>query len=168
MRSKKTKPAPRNDLKPDGTRDQIMAASHSITDALKNSQPLIIEHKNLLDIANSIAMEMEVLSLAARNKSKKDMIASARKIASMISKIQEFSNEIARKCTDPRLRQELLAICRVPSNFSVQLKIISAVKDTTGDDPSAELQLVTCATGLANSVIQTVKAAESASIKCPK
>jgi len=110
---------------------------------------------------------MALLSQAAQRNSKKDMVAAAKKIAGMIDKIQSLANEIGEKCRDPILREQLLSICKVPKNFAVQLKIISAVKATSGeDDPTAEAQLVTCAQGLANSVIQTVKAAEAASIKC--
>jgi hypothetical protein len=136
-----------------------MVAAHQVSAATKASKtPAIPEQKTLLDIASAIAKEMEQLSLAAQRKSKKDMIASARKIADMIQKIQELSNEIAVKCTDKILKQQLLSICKVPKNFSVQLKIISAVKDTSNeDDPTAEAQLVICAQGLANSVIQTVR-----------
>ena len=40
------------------------------------------------------------------------------------------------------------------SNFSVQLKIIAAVKAASDEiDPTAENQLITCATGVADSLV---------------
>jgi hypothetical protein len=125
--------------------------------------------KSLLDIAKNIAVAMEQLSLAAQKGSKRDMILSARNIANMVHQIEEFSSDIASKCSDLILRKQLLGISQAPKNFSIQLKIICAVKDSNVEhDPMAEAQLVVCAQGLANSVIQTVKAAEIASIKCSK
>mmetsp|Transcript_28820 Transcript_28820/g.40586 ORF Transcript_28820/g.40586 Transcript_28820/m.40586 type:complete len:941 (+) Transcript_28820:76-2898(+) len=151
-------------------KDKIVAAARQVSKATKESQlTQVAEQKSLLDIASSIAKEMELLSLAAKNNSKADMITCAKRIAEMIGKIQGFSTEIANKCTDPILKNQLLSISKVPKNFAVQLKIISAVKATSGEnDNTAKIQLVTCAQGLANSVVQTVKAAESASLKCPK
>jgi len=160
----------KSEYRADGSRDEIMVAAHTVSNATRNaSTPVIPEQRHLLDLAASVAAEMELLSIAAQNNSKKDMIASARKIADMIAKVQSFANDIASKCTDTKLREALLSVCKVPKNFAVQLKIISAVKATSGDDdPTAEAQLVTCAQGLANSVIQTVKAAQAASLKCPR
>jgi len=153
--------------KADGTKDQIMVAAHEVSKATKAAKPVIPEHKSLIEIVNSIGAEMEKLSLAAQKNNKKEMIESARKIAGMIGKVQELSTEIANKCKDPVLREQLLRICRVPKNFAVQLKIIAAVKATSGDnDASAEAQLVTCAKGLANSVVQTLAAAEGAAVRC--
>jgi len=159
----------RSELKPDGTKDEIMIAANSVDKALDTNVPMIQDQKDLHDIARMIAAEMEKLSIAAQNNSKADMITSARKIADMISKVQSFSTKIADKCTDPELKKRLLNICKVPKNFAVQLKIISAVKAASGEnDKTAEAQLVTCAKGLADTVIQTVKAADSASLKCPR
>jgi len=93
----------------------------------------------------------------------------ARKIADMVGQIQTLAFEIAEKCTNPVLRDQLLNLAKVPRNFGVQLKIISAVKaNSQADDPTAEAQLVTCAQGLANSVVQTISATEAASLQCPK
>ena len=56
------------------------------------------------------------------------MIVCAKRIAEMIVKIQAFSSEIANKCTDPILKNQLLSISKVPKNFAVQLKIISGLR----------------------------------------
>lgn len=184
-----------SEFRPDGSRDQVMVAAHDVTRAVNETKrkatkeiPAIIvqQQSSLLDLAAAIGKlkitklhqidvfktyfllgkEMELLSLAAQRGSKHDMIASARKIAEMISQVQHLSDEIANKCKDPRLKQALLNSARVPKNFAVQLKIISAVKANTGDDPSAEHQLVTCAQQLSQSVINTVNASYAAAIKC--
>jgi len=113
----------------------------------------------------AIGAEMENLSRAAQTKNKKEMIASARRLAGMVAKVQSLATEIANKSNDPVLREQLLSICKVPKNFAVQLKILCAVKATSGeDDAAAEAQLLTCAKGVANSVISTLRTAEAASI----
>jgi len=134
----------------------------------KNQQ--LLNKKKLLDIAREIGKEMELLSIAAQKGNIEDLIAISKKLAGMIDGVQKNAIDIASKCTDPILKEQLLAVCKVPKNFSVQLKIIAAVKAASlaKHDKSAEYQLVVCAQGLANSVIQTVKAAEAASLKVPK
>jgi len=156
-----------SEFRQDGSKDQIMVAAHEVSKASKAAKPPVTpEHKALIDLVAAIGAEMELLSVAAQNKNKKDMIGSARKIAGMVDKVQSLASEIATKCKDPILREQLLSICKVPKNFAVQLKIISAVKMTSGeDDASAEAQLVTCAKGLANSVVSTLRSAEAAAIK---
>jgi len=175
-RDNKNKPAPvkaatkqqHSETRADGSKDEIMIAAHQVDKALREvSSPVIAEQKDLLDIARMIAEEMERLSLAAQSDNKKDMITSARKIAEMITKVQSLSIKIGEKCQDEKLKARLLNICKVPKNFAVQLKIISAVKAASGDnDKAAEAQLVTCAKGLASAVVETVKAADAASLKC--
>jgi len=148
-----------------------MVAAHQVTEATFNAkEPTIMEQKKLLDIAREIGKEMELLSIAAQKGSIEDLIAISKKLAGMIDGVQKNAIEIANKCTDPILKEQLLAVCKVPKNFSVQLKIIAAVKAASlaKHDKSAEYQLVVCAQGLANSVIQTVKASEAASLKVPK
>eukprot|EP01117_Protostelium_nocturnum_P009620 TRINITY_DN3434_c0_g1_i1.p1 TRINITY_DN3434_c0_g1~~TRINITY_DN3434_c0_g1_i1.p1 ORF type:complete len:908 (+),score=371.86 TRINITY_DN3434_c0_g1_i1:91-2814(+) len=163
------KVAPENELNPSGRKgDAVMDAAQSVFDAA-HAKAYTKEHKCLLDIAQSIAREMALLSEAANKRDKQGMIEAAKRIAGMIGQCEQFSAEIASKCTDTRLRERLLMVCKLPKNFAVQLKIIAAVKSGSGDnDSSAKHQLVSCATSLANSVIETVKAAESAAIKCPK
>lgn len=53
------------------------------------------------------------MSEAASRKDKSGMIESAKKIAGMLGKIQEFSGDIATKCTDPILKERLLSLCKV-------------------------------------------------------
>jgi len=162
------RPPPRPVEKKVDGRDAILAAAGNLKSATSSAQPAVIpEQQELLDIAKAIAAEMEKLSIAARNNNKGDLITAARNIAGMVGKIQENSNKIGAKCNDPKLKERLLALCRVPKNFAVQLKIITAVKASSGEnDHAAIAQLVTCAEGVANSVVATVKAAEAASIKC--
>jgi len=165
---KKVTPPPKkekelSEYRSDGTKDPIMVAAHQVNNASREAMYATPEQKDLFEIAKAVAAEMEQLSLAAQRNSKKDMITAARNIAGMIAKIQSVSSTIADKCGNTLLKTNLLNVSRVPKNFAVQLKIISAVKAVSGEnDASAEAQLVICAQGLANSVVQTVKAAEAA------
>jgi len=164
--------APEMVKKSNPSQDPIMNAAQQVQEATAESIKksfLFPEQKSLLSIADGIAEQMELLSKAVSANSKTDMIEIARKLAAMIADIQRNATEVANKCTDPTLKAHLLTMSKVPKNFATQLKIIAAVKATgKTNDPSAAMQLYTCAQGLANSVIQTVKASESASLKCPK
>jgi len=146
-----------------------MVAANQVSKIAREVKVVTPEQKQLMDLAKNIADEMEKLSLAAQQNSKAGMIAAARNIAGMIAKVQEMSTVIANKCSDQKLKQHLLSICKVPKNFAVQLKIIAAVKATSGEnDHSAEMQLIVCAQGVANSVVQTVKAADACCVAIVK
>ena len=151
-----------------GQPDKVMVAAHQVTNFVnKAATPVLPEEKTLLEISTDLGKEMEKLALYARQGNKTEMIATAKKIAGMISHIEKLTKEISNKCKNPLLKQQLLQVASAPQNFAVQLKIICAVKDrTSNDDKSASAQLVTCAQGLANSVTQTLSAAHAASLKC--
>jgi len=168
----KPKPKPRlaepkvSDYNPNAGKDAIAMAAQQLGKSARESKRTVIpEQQELLDIAKQIAEEMEKLSVAARNNDKKEMITAARNIAAMVAKIQTTGTQVADRCSDPKLKERLLNLCRVPKNFAVQLKIISAVKATSGETGgSAEAQLITCAQGVANSVVAVVSAAEAAAV----
>ena len=135
----------KSEFRADGSKDEIMVAAHKVSAAVKQTQNVTPEQSNLMKIAKDISAQMELLSLAAQSKNKKDMIAAARKISELIAQVQALSSDIASRCTDPILREQLLSISKVPKNFGTQLKIVAAVKAASDDDDeTAENQLITC------------------------
>lgn len=104
-----------------------------------------------------------------KKSTKTEMIIAAKNIAAHIENVQKIAARLAAPCVDAKLKESLLSLSRVPKNYSVQLKIIAAVKSDSGDgDNSAYTQLATCAKGLADAVIKTAHAAEAAALASPK
>ena len=114
----------------------------------------------------SIAQGMRELADAAAIDDKRNMIAAARKIASFTATLVQDATSVGTVCRDVRVTNQLVSMARAGKNWSVQLKILCAVKaSSSGKDDTAESQLLTCATGLAQSVVQCVKEADVAELK---
>jgi len=103
--------------------------------------------------------------------SKKDLIACAKAIAESSEDVTRIAKELAKECTDKRMRTALLQVCERIPTIATQLKILSTVKATmlgaqgTEEDQEATEMLVGNAQNLMHSVKQTVTAAEAATIK---
>jgi len=113
-----------------------------------------------------IAELMEKLSLAGKSGDKKGMIAAAREISAASMDIVNNAQILANSCKDENTRDHLMSMAFAAKNFGIQLKILAAVKMATdGTDKTTENQLLTCAKGIAGSVIQTINYAEVAELK---
>jgi len=121
--------------------------------------------QKLAVFGHDIAALMAQLSMHAEQGNKQGMIQISRKIAAAVGDILKLSQTIASKCGDARLRADVLNYAQACQNYSVQLKIVSAVKAASDeDDPTVRDQLVAAATGLAASIVNTVNACQSASL----
>ncbi|KRX89100.1 Vinculin [Trichinella pseudospiralis] len=102
---------------------------------------------------------------------KKDLIDCAKAIADASEEVTRLAVLLARQCTDIKMRKALLQVCERIPTIATQLKILSTVKATmlgsqgTDEDEEAMQQLVLNAQNLMQSVKDTVRAAEAASIK---
>ncbi|XP_052825598.1 vinculin isoform X4 [Octopus bimaculoides] len=116
--------------------------------------------------------------------SKKDLIATAKAIAEASEEVTRLAKILALECTDKRMRTNLLLVCERIPTIGTQLKILSTVKATmlgaqepipapdgseiacgSQEDQDATEMLVGNAQNLMQSVKETVRAAEAASIK---
>ncbi|KAI9589212.1 vinculin [Glossina fuscipes] len=103
--------------------------------------------------------------------SKRELIATAKQIAESSEDVTRLAKELARQCTDRRIRTNLLQVCERIPTIGTQLKILSTVKATmlgaqgSDEDREATEMLVGNAQNLMQSVKETVRAAEGASIK---
>nr|CAD7439205.1 unnamed protein product [Timema bartmani] len=128
---------------------------------------------NIIVAAKKMAVLMGRLSRLVRGEggSKRDLIACAKAIAEASEEVTRLAKELARECTDKRMRTNLLQVCERIPTIGTQLKILSTVKATmlgaqgTEEDQEATDMLVGNAQNLMQSVKETVRAAESASIK---
>nr|CAD7196507.1 unnamed protein product [Timema douglasi] len=148
----------------------IMMAAHGLHQEVRQWSS---KDNNIIVAAKKMAVLMGRLSRLVRGEggSKRDLIACAKAIAEASEEVTRLAKELARECTDKRMRTNLLQVCERIPTIGTQLKILSTVKATmlgaqgTEEDQEATDMLVGNAQNLMQSVKETVRAAESASIK---
>ncbi|KAI1705384.1 vinculin family domain-containing protein [Ditylenchus destructor] len=159
----------------------ILSAAHNLHQELRQWS----SHENeIVAAAKRMAILMARLSQFVRGEggTKKDLIDCAKAIADSSEEVTRMAVQLARQCTDIKMRVALLQVCERIPTIATQLKILSTVKatmlgsqvvigpygqpiDGTEEDEEAMQQLVLNAQNLMQSVKDTVRAAEAASIK---
>ncbi|XP_076808148.1 vinculin-like [Clavelina lepadiformis] len=134
---------------------------------------------DIIAAAKKMALLMAKMSRLVKNEGgkKSDLIACAKEIAKASKDVTKLAGEVADKCTDKRIRNDMKkTLDRIPT-ISTQLRILSTVKaaslgdstDMTKEEEEAAEQatemLVHNAQNLMMSVKDTVKYAEAASIR---
>uniref|UniRef100_A0A069DWV1 Vinculin n=1 Tax=Panstrongylus megistus TaxID=65343 RepID=A0A069DWV1_9HEMI len=148
----------------------IMMAAHGLHEEVRQWSS---KDNEIIGAAKRMAVLMGRLSQLVRGEggTKRDLIACAKEIAQSSEEVTRLAKELARECTDKRMRTSLLQVCERIPTIGTQLKILSTVKATmlgaqgTEEDQEATDMLVGNAQNLMQSVKETVRAAEAASIK---
>ncbi|XP_015597555.1 vinculin isoform X20 [Cephus cinctus] len=166
----------------------IMMAAHGLHQEVRQWSS---KDNEIIAAAKKMAVLMGRLSGLVRGEggNKRDLIACAKAIAEASQEVTRLAKELARECTDKRIRTNLLQVCERIPTIGTQLKILSTVKATmlgaqemlpsweelmlydeligrsTEEDQEATDMLVGNAQNLMQSVKETVRAAECASIK---
>ncbi|XP_050719809.1 vinculin-like isoform X14 [Eriocheir sinensis] len=148
----------------------IMMAAHGLHQEVKQWSS---RDNEIIAAAKKMALLMAQLSQLVRGEggTKKDLIACAKSIAEASEEVTRLAKDLARECTDKRMRTNLLQVCERIPTIGTQLKILSTVKATmlgaqgSEEDQEATEMLVGNAQNLMQSVKETVRAAEAASIK---
>ncbi|XP_034465474.1 vinculin-like isoform X9 [Hippoglossus hippoglossus] len=130
---------------------------------------------DIIAAAKRMALLMAEMSRLVRGGSgnKRAMIQCAKDIAKASDEVTRLAKEVAKQCTDRRIRTNLLQVCERIPTISTQLKILSTVKATMlgrtniseEESEQATEMLVHNAQNLMQSVKETVREAEAASIK---
>ncbi|XP_024268713.1 vinculin isoform X4 [Oncorhynchus tshawytscha] len=130
---------------------------------------------DIIAAAKRMALLMAEMSRLVRGGSgnKRAMIQCAKDIAKASDEVTRLAKEVAKQCTDRRIRTNLLQVCERIPTISTQLKILSTVKATMlgrtniseEESEQATEMLVHNAQNLMLSVKETVREAEAASIK---
>ncbi|XP_007896872.1 vinculin a isoform X3 [Callorhinchus milii] len=130
---------------------------------------------DIIGAAKRMALLMAEMSRLVRGGSgtKRALIHCAKDIAKASDEVTRLAKEVAKQCTDKRIRTNLLQVCERIPTISTQLKILSTVKATMlgrtniSDEESEQAteMLVHNAQNLMQSVKETVREAEAASIK---
>lgn len=155
---------------PTASQGPIMMAAHDLHQEVKQYSS---KDNDIISAAKKMALLMAKLSQLVGEDagSKRELIACAKSIAEASDEVTRIAKELARECTDKRMRTTLLQVCERIPTIATQLKILSTVKATmlgaqgTEEDHEATEMLVSNAQNLMQSVKQTVTAAEAASIK---
>uniref|UniRef100_A0A8C9DQX9 Vinculin n=1 Tax=Prolemur simus TaxID=1328070 RepID=A0A8C9DQX9_PROSS len=137
--------------------------------------PPLFSGNDIIAAAKRMALLMAEMSRLVRGGSgtKRALIQCAKDIAKASDEVTRLAKEVAKQCTDKRIRTNLLQVCERIPTISTQLKILSTVKATMlgrtniSDEESEQAteMLVHNAQNLMQSVKETVREAEAASIK---
>ncbi|CAH2060397.1 unnamed protein product, partial [Iphiclides podalirius] len=149
----------------------ILVAAHNLHHAVREWSS---KDNEIIAAAKRMAILMARLSDLVRSDSKgskRELIATAKAIAEASEEVTRLAKKLALECTDKRIRTNLLQVCERIPTIGTQLKILSTVKATmlgaqgSEEDQEATEMLVGNAQNLMQSVKETVKASEGASIK---
>uniref|UniRef100_A0A8C8FMH4 Vinculin n=1 Tax=Oncorhynchus tshawytscha TaxID=74940 RepID=A0A8C8FMH4_ONCTS len=157
----------------------MMAARQLHEEARKWSSKVSQQHiqlgNDIIGAAKRMALLMAEMSRLVRGGSgnKRALIQCAKDIAKASDEVTRLAKEVAKQCTDKRIRTNLLQVCERIPTISTQLKILSTVKATMlgrtniseEESEQATEMLVHNAQNLMQSVKETVREAEAASIK---
>jgi len=155
---------------PTPSQGPIMQAAHDLHQEVRQWSS---KDNDIIAAAKKMALLMAKLSQLVQEDSgsKRDLISIAKAIAESSDEVTRLAKDLAKECTDKRMRTNLLQVCERIPTIGTQLKILSTVKATmlgaqgTEEDIEATEMLVGNAQNLMLSVKQTVTAAEAASIK---
>lgn len=149
-------------------KNEIYRAAHKVTQAVNAADDIPLDgspSSKLIVAASKVATAMKLLSELSETADKAANINQARQIAALVAEVHKYANEAAADCSDPKLAQELRDTANVAKNFGIQLKIVCAVKASSGDDSTAQKSLITCAQGLCKNVVNCVDVARVAKLK---
>lgn len=109
-------------------------------------------------LIRAIATELSKLADSAKEGKRQDMVMAGRNACARINELHGLLKSYADRCKDPRTKERLLRSMQAMKNYSVQLKILTAVKAASGKnkDADTEEQLVSVAKGLGNALNESV------------
>ena len=114
---------------PTPSQGPIMMAAHDLHQEVRQWSS---KDNDIIAAAKKMALLMAKLSQLVQEDdgSKRDLIASAKAIAEASDEVTRLARELARECTDKRMRLNLLQVCERIPTIGTQLKILSTVKAT--------------------------------------
>ena len=150
--------------------EPIMLAAHDLHQEVKQWSS---KENEIIAAAKKIALLMARLSQLVRGDTgtKRDLISCAKAIAEASQEVTRLAKEQAKLCTDRKMRTNILQVCERIPTMGTQLRILSTVKATmlgvqgSQEDQEAMDMIVGNAQNLMQSIKETVRACEAASIK---
>lgn len=132
----------------------------------------------LISVAREMARMMKSMGKYTRGEgsevqSKKELINTSRQLAKQAQGVVQLAEKVAAHCTDRRMKRNLEDVLSKIPTISTQLKIVAAVKAasiSSGDqerDQEASEMLTSNAENLMQTIVEVIRATESASIRVP-
>jgi len=124
----------------------------------------------ILENVGDLGHILRELASLAKIGTPRDIINKAKEIAGLVDIISKFIDDICKECPDKVLCRELKDYGQVTKNFSVQLKILAAVKggQILDEDPDGIQSLIICSQGLAKNIMEIVKLSQISKLKRAK
>jgi len=135
--SSKNSPAPKPQAatKSSNLADSINTVARDIQSRAADNEPISV-------VSRDLAAELQRFAKADQEKRRQDMLISGRAISSHIVRLTAEIKAIAARCKDVILQDKLIRHAQALRNFSVQLKILAAVRAASStDDTSNSAQL---------------------------
>jgi len=108
------------------------------------------DNDTLSIVSRDLAAELQRFAKADQERRRQDMLVSGRAISSHILRLITEIKNLASQCKDAVLQDKLIRHAQALRNFSVQLKILAAVKAASNDDSVNNAQLATITEALGN------------------
>ena len=159
LKDMKKKPPPKKieTKPPPQTFDEhIQAVADDIGNHLSLSE--LGEGDEVTILIRAIAAELSKLADSAKAGERQNMVQAGRNACQRINELHKLLGTYANRCKDPRTKERLLRAMQAMKNYSVQLKILTAVKAASGKEKDADTedQLVSVAKGLGNALNESV------------
>jgi len=124
--------------------------SESINLVVRDIQSRANDNDALSVVSRDLAAELQRFGEADQERRRQDMLISGRAISSHILRLTAEIKALASQCRDPILQDKLIRHAQALRNFSVQLKILAAVKAASNDDSANNAQLASMTQALGN------------------
>jgi hypothetical protein len=107
---------------------------------------------------------LQRLAEAARSGNKEKLLVTGREIGSYVNQMCAELQKVVARCKDPKMADKINRSLQALKNFSIQLKIVSAVKAASreGDSKDADDQVISVVTSLGNSLSDCLGAVQVA------
>ena len=109
-------------------------------------------------IVRAIASELTNIAESSRWGFKQEMVQAGRNSCDRVGDLCSLLSEYASRCRDPRIKDRLLLSIQAMKTYSIQLKILTAVKgsDSIESDADTEDQLIAVTKSLGNAINESV------------
>eukprot|EP01128_Nolandella_sp_AFSM9_P005153 TRINITY_DN2453_c0_g1_i2.p1 TRINITY_DN2453_c0_g1~~TRINITY_DN2453_c0_g1_i2.p1 ORF type:complete len:1248 (-),score=326.62 TRINITY_DN2453_c0_g1_i2:226-3969(-) len=118
------------------------------------------ELKKALEVGQEIAGKISELGAAINDGPARVVIENARAVFATIKTLRKVSEDFLAKCKDERLKEQYLIEVRAIESLGTQLKILSTVCASQGDDPEAKATLVALTEKIAQATQRALRAGE--------
>jgi len=145
--------------------EKIGSLADDIEDSVRQKRGINVENEPAIKSTMAIANNLAKLAESAEKRDKQGVIQAGRDVSANIKKLCKQLKQLANKCPDRKVREEMLRDAMALNNFAIQLKIVASVSAANLDQKGGHERLVTMATSMTKSVMGCVEQVAVAKIK---